>query len=140
MIYKEINTDDAKLFGPFTSEQMLDMSEKGEFKEAGVWSYENMNSPISIEVQKINNSLKAVLDMLSNQQQSIQSIFKDLTEVKQNMRTMNNEISLMKREISGIKQDAKINAKINEMNCLSEITYTLSNLKKKHFLFVKFNI
>ena len=36
-MYKEVNTDDAKLFGPFTSEQMLEMSEKGEFKEAGVW-------------------------------------------------------------------------------------------------------
>ena len=36
-MYKETNDEDAKLFGPFTSEQMLEMSEKGEFKEAGVW-------------------------------------------------------------------------------------------------------
>lgn len=36
-VYKETNTDDAKLFGPFTSLQMLEMSEKGEFKETGVW-------------------------------------------------------------------------------------------------------
>ena len=36
-MYKEVNTDDAKLFGPFTSEQMMEMSEKGDFKEAGVW-------------------------------------------------------------------------------------------------------
>lgn len=31
------NTEDAKLHGPFTSLQMLEKSEKGEFKEAGVW-------------------------------------------------------------------------------------------------------
>ena len=36
-IYKESNTDEAKIHGPFTSQEMLDKSEKGEFKEMGVW-------------------------------------------------------------------------------------------------------
>lgn len=36
-VYKMENTEDAKLHGPFTSLQMLEKSEKGEFKEAGVW-------------------------------------------------------------------------------------------------------
>lgn len=35
--YKQENTDESKVFGPFSSEQMLDMSEKGSFGEAGVW-------------------------------------------------------------------------------------------------------
>jgi CD2 antigen cytoplasmic tail-binding protein 2 len=36
-LYKLTNTDDAKLMGPFTSIQMMEMSEKGEFGDAGVW-------------------------------------------------------------------------------------------------------
>lgn len=36
-VYKIENVDEAKIHGPFTSLQMLDMSEKGDFKEAGVW-------------------------------------------------------------------------------------------------------
>ncbi|RNA30423.1 CD2 antigen cytoplasmic tail-binding 2 [Brachionus plicatilis] len=36
-LYKENNIDDAKIYGPFTSQEMLDKAEKGEFKETGVW-------------------------------------------------------------------------------------------------------
>lgn len=36
-VYKIENTEEATLIGPFTSLQMLQMSEKGEFKESGVW-------------------------------------------------------------------------------------------------------
>lgn len=36
-VYKIENTDDSKINGPFTSLQMLEMSEKGDFKETGVW-------------------------------------------------------------------------------------------------------
>lgn len=36
-IYKESNSDEAKIHGPFTSQEMLEMSERGEFKEMGVW-------------------------------------------------------------------------------------------------------
>jgi hypothetical protein len=36
-VYKIENTQDAKLNGPFTSLQMLVMSQKGEFNETGVW-------------------------------------------------------------------------------------------------------
>lgn len=35
--YKEVNSDDAPLKGPFTSEQMLKMNENGTFKDSGVW-------------------------------------------------------------------------------------------------------
>lgn len=31
------NEDDTKFFGPFTSAQMLEKSEQGEFKDTGVW-------------------------------------------------------------------------------------------------------
>lgn len=36
-VYKLENTDESKLNGPFTSLQMLEKAEKGEFKETGVW-------------------------------------------------------------------------------------------------------
>ena len=37
-IYKLTNSEeDTKIFGPFNSEQMLNMSNEGKFKETGVW-------------------------------------------------------------------------------------------------------
>ena len=36
-MYKTENTDESPLHGPFTSQKMLEMAEKGEFKESGVW-------------------------------------------------------------------------------------------------------
>ncbi|CAF0831830.1 unnamed protein product [Brachionus calyciflorus] len=36
-IYKESNTEDAQISGPFTSQQMLEKSDKGDFKDTGVW-------------------------------------------------------------------------------------------------------
>ncbi len=36
-VYKTENSDEAKIHGPFTSSQMLEKSDKGEFKDTGVW-------------------------------------------------------------------------------------------------------
>lgn len=36
-VYKKENTDEAKLHGPFTSQQMYEMAERGEFTDTGVW-------------------------------------------------------------------------------------------------------
>jgi hypothetical protein len=36
-VYKLTNTDEARVMGPFTSTQMLEMSDKGEFGSEGVW-------------------------------------------------------------------------------------------------------
>lgn len=36
-MYRLENTEDSKLFGPFTTQQMVEMSDKGEFKDSGVW-------------------------------------------------------------------------------------------------------
>ena len=36
-VYKLENVDTAELKGPFTSQQMLDMSDTGKFPDAGVW-------------------------------------------------------------------------------------------------------
>ena len=36
-VYKLENTDESKVNGPFTSEQMLALTDKDEFKEKGVW-------------------------------------------------------------------------------------------------------
>jgi hypothetical protein len=36
-VYKKENKDEAKLHGPFTSQQMYEMAERGEFTDTGVW-------------------------------------------------------------------------------------------------------